>query len=833
MIGWRIGFLAARLVAGAFAIVTATYCLLAYLPFTYHQVHLGALLPWLSTFARFHPYLYWPAFAAAVMTLPSLRNDRTRSLTLLFVLTYGVAGVRLISSPLLARLGNDSWDLVWCLAALTPLMWMAGLDWLAQHEQVHWALPNSAETGRLFGACVSSAACVWLLTTTLAVLRYGILSDAGLTGRQWTAAVLWSLFSYLATVMAVFLLLNLAATLARCVARGRGVHALFYLGAMIAVAAAVFRFVVFAPLSFSGPAADLIALAMACSTVAFASGASVRLYRAGDGALETPLELLLIPARSFGRISRPLQVLVLVAGCLSVAGALIHTSKFDWGYLLQTLIVICAWIGAFALFYTIGSPFRWEGRDGFVLAAAALVCIYLGLTAWPLRNATQRFSPWLDRYSEYDVGFRLTRAALAPPVKDVAADSLYSFLTRNTNIPRSVRTAPVEINLSGKLVPTPGPKPNIFIFVIDSLRRDYLSPYNPAVNFTPAVDAFARESFIARNAFTRYAGTGLSEPSIWAGGMLLHKQYVTPFYSMNALQKLLDFEGYRQFITEDEILNVILAPSPLIEPLDAGRPTMSCELCRSLAELQSKISAAPPDRPIFAYTQPQNIHVSVINREGRSVPPGEDYPGFDSAYAARVRTMDRCFGQFIQYLKSAGLYERSIVVLTSDHGDSLGERGRWGHAYNVVPEVVRVPLIIHLPAAIPPLASDADAPAFLVDITPSLYYLLGHRPIERNDIFGKPLFTATAQESAAYARDSYLIASSYGPVYAILSNRGHALYVADGVDYKDYFYDLEQPSQPGLISAEMRAERQELIRDYVTGIDRFYRFNTEEELSRK
>ena len=34
---------------------------------------------------------------------------------------------------------------------------------------------------------------------------------------------------------------------------------------------------------------------------------------------------------------------------------------------------------------------------------------------------------------------------------------------------------------------------------------------------------------------------------------------------------------------------------------------------------------------------------------------------------------------------SGGDYERSIIVLTSDHGDSLGEDGRWGHAYTVFP----------------------------------------------------------------------------------------------------------------------------------------------------
>ena len=78
--------------------------------------------------------------------------------------------------------------------------------------------------------------------------------------------------------------------------------------------------------------------------------------------------------------------------------------------------------------------------------------------------------------------------------------------------------------------------------LVDSLRRDYLSPYNPKVTFTPATQAFAEESVVFERAFTRYGATGLSVPALWAGGMLLHKQYIKPFAPMNALEKLLDLK---------------------------------------------------------------------------------------------------------------------------------------------------------------------------------------------------------------------------------------------------------------------------------------------------
>ena len=90
-------------------------------------------------------------------------------------------------------------------------------------------------------------------------------------------------------------------------------------------------------------------------------------------------------------------------------------------------------------------------------------------------------------------------------------------------------SGPVSIDLAPSLAPALESRPHIFLFVIDSLRPDYLSPYNPQVDFTPRLAAFASESLVFQNAFTRFGGTGLSMPAIWAGSAILHKQYVKPF----------------------------------------------------------------------------------------------------------------------------------------------------------------------------------------------------------------------------------------------------------------------------------------------------------------
>ena len=402
----------------------------------------------------------------------------------------------------------------------------------------------------------------------------------------------------------------------------------------------------------------------------------------------------------------------------------------------------------------------------------------------------------------------------------------YDLLQRNTNIPREVRVDPVDVDLVDALAPRIGHPPHIFMFVIDSLRQDYVSPYNPRVTFTPAIDRFARDSVVFKRAFTRYGATGLSEPSIWVGGLLVHKQYVMPFAPMNALHKLLAADGYQRFISRDTILRTIMPMDDMDVELDAGVPNMDYDLCRSLTDLRAKVlDRSRPERPIFAYTQPQNIHISRMTREGASVPAGAAYPGFYPPYAARIQKMDACFGEFVQFLRDEGLYDDSLIVLTSDHGDSLGEGGRWGHAYTIFPEIVRIPLVVHLPRALQEqMTCETDAVASLVDITPTLYYLLGHRPVVSGAIFGRPLCTATPQERTATRRDSYIVVSSYGPVYGILGGNGRWLYIADGVSYTDYYYDLagDPAGSQNRVTPAVRREYQQLIREGIEAVNRFY-----------
>ncbi len=227
------------------------------------------------------------------------------------------------------------------------------------------------------------------------------------------------------------------------------------------------------------------------------------------------------------------------------------------------------------------------------------------------------------------------------------------------------------------------------------------------------------------------------------------------------------------------------------------------------------------------YTQAQDVHVSVIHREGaQPVLPG-DYGGAYAPYASRVRRLDQALGAFLDELRASGRLERSVVILTADHGDSLGEEGRFGHAYTLVPEIVRVPLIIHLPPTLRrQLRWDADAPAFLTDLTPTLHALLGHGPVRRHPVLGRPLFLREG-EAAPPAPDHYLLASSYGAVFGLLSGDGRRLYIADAINFEDHLFSLE--GGPGgtrlRLAPEEKRRHDRILVEKLGELNAFYRFD--------
>ncbi|MFY9225572.1 MAG: sulfatase-like hydrolase/transferase [Blastocatellia bacterium] len=793
-------------------ILTSFYCLLNYPSFTYQQLIKLLIITWIPIFAAYQPYFYLLASILLICSLrEQLKAEKTKKLTLGFLFLNTSFSLYLIFNPLLITLENNIDSLFWSFITLIPLFILILIDYISYYSNINWTKKiNDQEDSKIFIALVKTAFFVSLLYFVIFQVRQSKF-DFQLTISELLFILAWSITAHLVFFMAIFLLINLLRAIARLTRYNNKLE--FWLLNILAIVflALIFNSIIFSAIAFTGYLANFFAIIFASVLVGFLK----------------IIQIIFLANLSEKEISKTRQIIFLILIAIITYLLTIKFTTLDWNFLLQKLIAIIIWFLGFICFYlTKAKP-----RKIFLTICFALVCltfyklIVVAEKSITWQNQTLTATQLLDKYVSYDVSCRILREAFTPQFAD---SSFYKFLQESSNLGQAVKINPQEIKLVENFANNLEEKPNIFIFTIDSLRQDYIGTYNKSVTFTPEIDAFARESIVLENAFTRYGATGLSEPSIWVGGMLIHKQYVTPFYPMNSLQKLLEKENYQSFISIDSILETIVKPSENITILDKGISTQDLNLCVSLNELKGKLANnTNKEQPIFCYTQPQNLHISVINRENKFVLDKGNYQGFYAPYASRVKKVDTCFGDFIKFLKQEGLFENSIIIFTSDHGDSLGEQNRFGHAYTIFPEILRIPLIIHLPEKLKNnLIWDNKNIAFSADITPSLYYLLGHKPTVNSNIFGRPLFMSTLEEQKSYIKDNYLVASSYGAVYGILSSNGNSLYIADSVNFQDYFYDLtlDPKATTNLVNSVIKAENEKLIRRHIEEINKFYQF---------
>ncbi len=830
LIGRSVLISLARVANALLFVVTAAYCLLSYSPFAYQQFIRPHMVAALSDFVVWHPFWFWLMLGITAVTLaPELRSGRGRMMAWIYLAISLTAAVALSVWPVLPQVDNSSRGLVLALVALLWPLWLGFYDHLATSNSFD-TLPSNE--GRRLKSAVFAAMFVWAGQLVAIPWRFDQSGDIPLTPFDLSFGIATSGVAHFAAFAAIYVAVLVLIRLGRAVPVpwGRpggipgGINEYWFLVIASGIAGTiVIDRLVFGAISFTGSPAWAVAALLGCTFAILWSSIARRL--AADTAERRPaLDVWLGAIHTGGSRWRAAAALLAVLALGHYA--LWAASTFDWDFVLQKLCVLAIWLLAFGLIY---SATRDTTRLGWSTAGmpTMALALYGGVVAIQPRVAEvqqQRFVPEFvfDGYVGLDTSYRLIRDALwtEPP----GSAEFYNYLGANTLL-EGVDIPPIDIDFVRPLGPALAGKPNIFLLMVDSLRPDYLSPYNSAVTFTPAIDRFAAENLVFKRAFTRYGGTGLSMPAIWAGSMVIHKQYVLPFHRMNALEKLLDANNYQLWLSMDHITEDLLAPRRPSTELDHGRQEMQYDFCSTLDEIASGLQAkGRSSAPVFAHTRSLNLHVSKLRN--RSVPADPAYGGFQGPAAAVVRRIDRCFGGFIDVLKRTGLYDNSIVVLTSDHGDSLGEGKRWGHAMTLFPEVIRVPLIVHVPAALGgSLPSDTEAVSFSTDITPTLYALLGYSPASDGPLQGTPLVGAAEAPASARRRESYLLASSYGPVYGLLQDNGHSLYIVDAVNRRDYKYDLSKPSarRVGVSSADREAGRS-LIRENVHDLAARYHF---------
>ncbi len=255
---------------------------------------------------------------------------------------------------------------------------------------------------------------------------------------------------------------------------------------------------------------------------------------------------------------------------------------------------------------------------------------------------------------------------------------------------------------------------NVIVVSFDALRADALGAYGNRRDVTPHIDRFARRNLLFQNAYTVAPVTPTSFSAAWSG-FLPHRVFQGwKFQAPETLASLLSEAGYR---TQAFVSNVNLTPERSFDRGFQGYDWRPHAPDDQLLDAAVQWIGNHPDPPFFLWVHllaphaPYRVHPEVeglyeTEATGRfAKTSGPRFETTDPAEIARLRDLyhgevwraDRLFASLMESVRSAGLLESSIVVLTSDHGEEFGEHGAFQHG-QLYEDNLRIPLIIHHPA---------------------------------------------------------------------------------------------------------------------------------------
>lgn len=801
-----------KVLSAAYFLLTSVYCLLAYLPYPYYAVIKAPPNAWVPWFATHHVQIYWALLLCGVGAYwPHKRSAK-------FFVFFGasaVGGILLALHPFLPKLQSNSSAYAWSLVALIPIILMA----LSQ-VIVDWPQDSlTSQSSLTYVPVVVAASAICLITSLSAKLESHRAGHALSVHAKDFELGLWSFVTHVVFAILIVSLLNLIFAIGRRTSHPRTLPFVTIGLTAFAVLSLSLKNFLDTALSFQGWSSILYAILLAAAVVLCCSSLVLTWYSRPK---RQPIQSApMRTSKSFSVIG----IVVMVALALIVPSTV---GEWDWNSVVQRCFTLGLWIAFTAACY------RMLHRPRTYSSAATIAVLLIAATSYKTLQATEfiwasSLGPTnddvalsIERYASQNISLQLADHFLGNAPEAEKCGDLCRVLREYTNVRDAKTTA--EVRLVDTLVPAASDRPNVFIFVIDSLRPDYLGAYNPKVDFTPNIDRLANDSVVFRKAYSQYAGTTLSEPAIWAGAMLLHAHYLRPFSNVNSLEKLAKTDGYKMVVSYDSVLKEILSPTDDLLKLDTDKPAWNeFEMCSTVGQLnQAMDQRGDKTRPIFFYAQPMNVHMFAHNNLRAS---GWDRPGFNRRLSNEVHQVDDCMGGFISGLKSRGMYDNSIIILTSDHGDATGEFGRRTHSHIIYPEVMHVPLIIHLPKSMrAKLVADPEQISTLTDVAPSLYYLLGHQPVRTNPMYGHPLFADTEKELASYRRSEVFLASDEVAVYGLLDQNGRYLYATYDSPARSFLFDLanDPNAEHNILTAAEKKQYDERIIDFLKMIGDFY-----------
>ena len=293
---------------------------------------------------------------------------------------------------------------------------------------------------------------------------------------------------------------------------------------------------------------------------------------------------------------------------------------------------------------------------------------------------------------------------------------------------------------------------NLLLISVDTLRADRLGSYGYSRPTSPNLDALASKSLLFRDVLAQASSTVPSHKSIFSG--LYVFEHRNRLDGRPVLAQLLASAGYRTgafvdggylsrefgmdrgfetYFDADVAEGLEGAPHGLHVINPAAIAWMTEHSAQRFFAFVHTYDVhcpyAPPEpyRSMFTsdYVPPVDLgtRCGEDGYEGRILTE-QDFAHVSALYDGGVRYLDAKLQELLDALERLGLEHKTVVVVTSDHGESLGEHGRIGHN-GWFDEQLKVPLIIYDPTG-PSFVS--DTPAQSIDILPTLLGILGVDP---------------------------------------------------------------------------------------------------------
>lgn len=279
---------------------------------------------------------------------------------------------------------------------------------------------------------------------------------------------------------------------------------------------------------------------------------------------------------------------------------------------------------------------------------------------------------------------------------------------------------------------------NVLLIILDTVRADRLSCYGYGAETTPAIDALARKGLRFERFFSNASWTLPSHASIFTGLYpAAHRATQETLRLSDArptLAEIFSKAGYQTFGASSN--PIVRRRSGLARGFqvfhevfrgEGAEPSTERDrrMHRNNAAFEEFLATSDRKRPFFAFLNYIEAHLpydpppafaskfvgddflgmDVSRARGLLMPDHyvrnmiteEDFRILSHLYDAEIAYVDAQIGQLISFLEADGRLDDTIVVITSDHGDNIGEHGHFAHVLSIYNTLLHVPLVIVLP----------------------------------------------------------------------------------------------------------------------------------------